>query len=113
MGLNYHLSRRYDLYVRNGIEVLYNQIHDLQNNGKITIHTDIRDLLKAGGIKTRFNLKHQNKLLTPTLKEVANQPFNDPDITIWTGDKSNIYIVLNKTDYKKNLKISSMTEQIF
>ena len=48
------------------------------------------DLLKAEGIKNRFNPKHQNKLLTPTLKEAANQLLNNPDITIRTGDKTNI-----------------------
>ena len=45
--------------------MLYNQIQDLQNNGKITLHPNICSLL---GMKNRFNLKHQNKLLTPKLK---------------------------------------------
>ena len=40
------------------------------------------------------------KTLTPTLKEAANQLFNNPDITIRTGNKPNIYIILNKTDDK-------------
>ena len=70
-------------------------MQELQNNRKITIHPNLRNLLKAEGIKNRFNLKHQNKLLTPTLKEAANQLFNEPDITIGTGDKTNIYIILN------------------
>ena len=33
--------------------MLYNQIHDLQNNGKITILPNLRDLLKAEGNKHR------------------------------------------------------------
>ena len=39
-------------------------------NNKITVklHLNLHDLLKAEGIKNRFNLKHQNKLLTPTTK---------------------------------------------
>ena len=43
-------------------------------------------MLKAKGIKNFFYLKHQNKLLTPTLKEATNQLFNNLDITICTGD---------------------------
>ena len=52
--------------------MLYNQINGIQNNGKITIHANLRDLQKAEGIKSRFHLKHQNKLQTPTLKAAAN-----------------------------------------
>ena len=66
-------------------------MQDLQNNTKITIHPNLRDSLKAEGIKNRFNSKHQNKLLTPTLKEAVNQLFNNPYITIRTCDKTNIY----------------------
>ena len=60
--------------------MLYDQTQDLQNNCKITIHPNVHDLIKAEGIKNHFNLKHQNKLLTPTLKEAANQLFKNPDI---------------------------------
>ena len=83
---------------------------DQQNNGKITIHPNLRDLLKAKGIKNRFNHKHQNKLLTPTRKEEANQLFKKPDITIRTGDKTNIYIIFKKkkTDYNNNNKIENI-----
>ena len=79
--------------------MLYNQILDLQNNRKITIDSNLHDLLKIEGIKKRFNPKHQNQLLTPILKEAANQLFHNPDITFRTGDKTNIYIILNKTNY--------------
>ena len=84
--------------------MLYNQIQGLQNNSKITIHSNLCDLLKAEGIKNCFNLKHQNKLLTTTLKEATNQLFDNLDITIRTGDKSNIYIISNKTDYNKKIE---------
>ena len=76
-------------------------IQGLQNNGKITIHPNLHDLLKAEGIKNCLNPKHQNKLLIPTLKTAANQLFNNPDITTHTGNKVNIYIILNKTNYNK------------
>ena len=103
-------------YKKTVIEMLYNQIQGLQYNSKITIHQNLRDLLKAVVIKNRFNLKHQNKLLIPTLLEAANQMFNNPDITIRAGDKTNIYIISNKTGYtekkkKKKLKVSSTTKQ--
>ena len=44
--------------------MLYNQVQDLQSNGKITIHPNLCNLLKAEGIKSHFNFKHQDKLLT-------------------------------------------------
>ena len=47
-----------------------------------------------------------------TLKEEAYQLFNNTDITICTGDKTNIYIISDKTDYNKKMKISS-TKQNF
>ena len=60
---------------------------------------------------TPYIFKHQNKLLTPILTEAVNQLFNNPDITIHMGDKTNIYIILDKTDYNKKLKIVSITKQ--
>ena len=91
--------------------MLYKQIQGLQNNGKIAIHPNLRDLIRAEGIKNCFNLKNQYKLLTPTLKEAANQLFNNLDITVRTGDKTNISIILNKTNYNKKSEISSTIKQ--
>ena len=93
--------------------MLYNQIQDPQNNGKIAIHPNLCDLLKAEGIKNCINPKYQNKLLTPTLKEAANQLFNNSDNSIRTGDKTNIYSISNKTNYNKKLKISTPTKENF
>ena len=68
------------------------------------MHPNRRDFLKADGIKRRFNLKIQNILLTPTQKEAVNQLFNNPEIAIRTGERTNIYIILNKTDYNKRIE---------
>lgn len=51
------------------------------NKNEIT-HPNLCDLLKAEGIKNCFNPEHKKHLLTPALKQAANELYNNPDITI-------------------------------
>ncbi len=48
--------------------------------------------------KNRYN-KKQSTLLTHQLKTAAKELRNHPNITIKKADKTNIFVVLNKTDY--------------
>ena len=69
----------------------------------ISIKLEFRDLLKAEAIKNKYN-KKQPTLLTHQLKIAAKELRNHPNITIKKADKTNIFVVLNKTDYHSKLQ---------
>ena len=59
---------------------------------------------KTFQLQMKKTKKQTNKILTPTLKEAAKQLFDNTSITMHISDKTNIYIISNKTNYKKKKK---------
>ena len=80
-------------------------IQKLQTQGEITIHPELNVLLKAEAIKNRFNKNcNSSTLLNKQLKTAAKQLHDHPDIFIKVADKTNIFVVINKTDYNSKLQ---------
>ena len=92
------------------LEILYDSLKTLQNNGQISINQIITDQLRAEATRQQSNLK--SSLLTNGQKTVAKQLKNNSDIGIRKADKSNTFIILNKCDYisKINNIISDTTK---
>ena len=104
LGPNCHLFQRYTSINKNTeIEILYQNILKLRDNKVISISPEFRDLLKAEAVKNRYN-KKQPTLLTHQLKTAAKELRNHPNITIKKADTTNIFVVLNKTDYHSKLQ---------
>ena len=57
----------------------------------------------AEAIKNRYN-KKQPTLLTHQLKIATKELCNHPNLTIKKQKKTNIFVVLNKTDYHLKLQ---------
>ena len=86
------------------LEVLYSKLLTMQQQNIIEINSDLPDLLRAEATKHRdFN---KSDLVNPDMLKTAKSLKNHPDIIIRIADKSNIAIVLNRTDYKTKLEIS-------
>ena len=111
LGLNFHLQPKYDKLLKQvELEVLYQNLVDLENKRKISIHNNLADQLRCESTKHR---NYRNKsVFTPALREAAHRLRNYDDIIIRRADKSAIYVVLNKSDYfdKVNHILSDVTK---
>ena len=103
LGPNCHLKTRFDpVNKKTEIEMLFQSISKLQTEGKITVDPNLRDLLKAEGLKNRST--KCNSILTKELKLAAKELKNNPEITIKKADKTNMYVVLDKKDYEERIQ---------
>ena len=68
---------------------------------KIIINDNLQDQLRAESTKQR-SFKHSS-ILTPELKEAATKLRTSEDRIIIRADKSNLYVLLNKSDYIQKL----------
>ena len=84
------------------LEILYDSLKTLHNNGQISINPIITDQLRAEATRQQSNLK--SSLLTNGQKTVAKQLKNNSDIGIRKADKSNTFVILNKCDYISKIK---------
>ena len=105
LGPNCHLFNKYKhINKKSAIELLYQDIVELKQKKIIKTHPEINDLLKAESIINRQNSHKNNTLLNHNLKEAANQLRTHPDIIIKKADKTNIYVILNKSEYNSKLQ---------
>lgn len=65
---------------------------------------EILDLFKAETIKDKHDKRKKSSLLTKPLKMAAKELRKHPDIIVKKVDKTNIIVVLNKSDYDTKLK---------
>ena len=102
LGLNCHLQPRYDkLQKQTELEILYQSVLKLEEQGKVTVNQNLVDQLKNEGTKNRY--KKQNSILTPQLKRAATSLKNNEHIIVRKADKSSMYVILNKDDYLQKI----------
>ena len=102
LGLNFHLQSRYDkMHKKTELEILYDNLLKLQDKNKINISPGLQEQLAAEGTKHRHGYHHS--VLTPQLKDAANQLRSNDDIIIRRADKSSIYVILDKNEYFNKL----------
>ena len=83
------------------LENLYDKLTTIHSQGTITIHPNLKDQLRAEATKQRDFSTSQ--ILSRDLRSAAKSLKNHPDVIIRMADKSNIFVVLNKNDYKNKL----------
>ena len=104
LGTNCHISSGFNAFTKKvELEVLYESLLKLQNNGVVTLEPGLRDQLRAEASKKRSGGKC--KILTPELRDAAEGLRNNPDIIIRKADKSRSFVILNKNDYKEKLDV--------
>ena len=100
LGPNCHLKSKFNpLKKKTELEILYQSALQLEADEKVKLHPNLRDLLRAEGLKNRSPRNNNQSILTKQLREAANELKKNPDITIRRADKANTYVVLNKEDY--------------
>ena len=77
--------------------MLYRNLCDLHKSGKIVLNSDLKEQLQAESTKQRaFG---RGSLLTPALSRAAKELRDNRDIVIRRADKSEIFVILNRSDY--------------
>ena len=100
LGYNCHVPGRYDEMKKQvELEILYRQIESFASAGKLKVNERLHALLKAEG------LKHRNppKKIARNLLNAATSLRNNPGIVIRKADKSNMYVILDSTEYFNKL----------
>ena len=102
LGLNCHIQKKMDpIKKKMNIELLYQNLTQMEKDGKITMKAEITDALRNEGNKIRSST--HTKLLTKNQRMACKNLKSNQNIVIRKADKSNIYVLLNKEDYKTKL----------
>ena len=98
LGLNCHIEPRYDkLQKETEIEALCQSLLQLETKKVIAVKPELAIQLKCESTKHR-NMMHRS-IITPSLRNAAQNLKNNPNIIIRKADKSNIYVVMNRGEY--------------
>ena len=98
LGLNCHIQPKFDaISKRIEMEALYSSLLQLEDEHKIELNQNLKEELRAESTRRRSRqhsrlLSDENKLTMKNLKENEN-------IIIRKADKSNMYVILNKSEY--------------
>ena len=77
------------------LEILYEQICEQHKAGKIHVNPDVQAQLLSESTKQRGNTR--SRLVTPKLREAANELRNNHDLIIRRADKSSIFALLDRS----------------
>ena len=102
LGLNCHYIRRpHPETKRIEIECLIDNLLSLQNENKITLSPTIReDLIGESG---RNRGSYRSQILTSEMKQAAKELREKEDIIIRRGDKSAVYVIMDKDVYMNKM----------
>ena len=84
-------------------EKLYCSILKLKEKDIVTVSDSLRDQLRSENTKERHHNDRTNTILTKELRFAANSLKANYDIVIRKADKVNIYVIMNKDEYKRKL----------
>ena len=103
LGLNCHIHSKIDQTTKKmEIEILYQNLIEMENKGKVIVKRELSDSLRNEGNKNRAN-NNNTKLLTKKHKEACKNLRSNLDIIIRKADKSQLFVILNREDYCNNL----------
>ncbi|XP_076030436.1 uncharacterized protein LOC143018739 [Oratosquilla oratoria] len=91
------LSRLYGEEKTAELELLYRNLCELHKKGKIDMNPDIKELLQAESTKHRAH--GRSSLLTAELRQAAKELRENNDIVIRRADKSDLFVILNRSEY--------------
>ena len=83
------------------LEILYSDLLNLEKNKVVEINPNLKDQLRGESTKCRG--KTQSFILTPKLRDAAQTLRSDETIVIRKADKSNMYVIMNRNEYKSKL----------
>ena len=83
------------------LEILYSKILDMHEKGIVNIHSNLRDQLRAEATKNRDY--HNSRIIDKELMTTGKELKNNPNIIVRQADKSNIFIILDRMEFKDKL----------
>jgi hypothetical protein len=98
LGMNCHVISKFNKTKKKmELELLYESLLKLKNENKIEINPNMKEQLRAEATKQRGTSK--SSILTPALRQAAKNLRDNDQIVIRKADKSNLFVILNKTEY--------------
>ena len=82
------------------LELLYQSLLKLQSENEITLKENLWSQLMAESTKHRTKFK---TIISPNLKEAIKTLKNNKDIIIRKADKSNTFVIIDKSEYLDKL----------
>ena len=102
LGLNCHTYSKFDPYKKKvELELLYDSLLGLEKSETIEINPNLKDQLRSESTKNRG--RSRSNIITPRLKRAAKTLREDESIVIRKADKSNMYVLMNKSEYQQKL----------
>ncbi|XP_076039484.1 uncharacterized protein LOC143024558 [Oratosquilla oratoria] len=95
IGVKYHESACVNKKTQ--LALLYDNICKLEREGKISINPDLQENLQAESTKKRH--RPSQDILSPRLREAAQQLRDNEHIIIRKADKSNTFVILDRDCY--------------
>ena len=98
LGINYAYTPKFSAQTKKvELELLYQDICKLKEQNKILLNPEIQDQLRAESTKHRAGSGRSS--LDPRLRQAARELRNNDSIIIRRADKSQMFVILNATDY--------------
>ena len=98
LGINQKVAPKYDqIHKKAELELLYQDVISLRDQRKINVNPDIKEQLMSESTKNRS--RPGRRSLSPRLLRAAKELKDDPNIQIRKADKSNTYVLLDKSEY--------------
>ena len=102
LGLNCHTYSKFDPYKKKlELELLYDNLLGLEKSKIIDINPNLKDQLRSESTKVRGATR--SNIIKPHLKEAAKSLRDDESIVIRKADKSNMYVIMDKSEYQQKL----------
>ena len=98
LGLNCHYLPKVSRQKKKAeLELLYQQICQLERNGKISVNPDVQEQLQSESTKIRGT--RRSSLISPRLRQAARGLQDNESIVVRRADKAAIFVILNRDDY--------------
>ena len=81
--------------------MLYSDLAGLERYKEVDINPNLKEQLRNESTKCRGKTK--SNILTPKLRAAAQSLRNDESIVVRKADKSNMYVIINRDEYKTKL----------
>ena len=102
LGLNCHIQAPVDQYKKKvELELLYESLLNMEKNEVVNLSDDLRDQLRS--VRSTYIRHSESKLFTHDLKSAAKSLRENPDIFVRRADKSSVFVILNREDYRSKI----------
>ena len=112
MGSKCHIKQKIDpIRKKVECEILYDSLLKLEEKNLVNINENLQLQLLAESTKVRDPT--MSSIYTPEMRAAAKELREHPDIIVRKADKSDVYVVMDKTAYMEKLQVILDDEQKF